>query len=1011
MLTYLTSTLALDTSANLPLLNSLTHLTYLTSTSPRIRELLTLDGGLERLLEILQASALPRAPPDPVGDWWGLRGPSTASIFTPSQMSSLRHSLSFQCVVNIGVRGSEQIRIRLVQSGTLDVIAQILEVWLKGKGMSITSGPLGSQAAVDRASALASTAAAQVRMVVGGGGSGSGSTRSAGGHGKERERERERDKMRDMDVDKDSSSSSRKDKNKESDKGDKMEDIKRWTRDQRARADLTAGGVGAGENGLSLGRAGTDLTPIFSTPGTNSDVSSPRDGRERRSHRDRSAPAANGGAGMSSTTLAVPNAEAGPSRFRVSRDGTIKPSQASPEIMAQVREGLLNADTLTHYVIPEDICTDLDIERDTDRHAITVMHALARIASIAKNQLWKYGIEHSENAETIRQYFQRFGLDIRSLTNIHMEAIERRNRRELPRLAIRPPEWGPSDLEYWQVFDPAEYPPAAQEMTTEEAALTGEGQHRRRERDGEGGGMRDMSVDQQEEQRRPARQGSTGSGSGRGMASGDAGRRRHAISPDRPPQLGLTPGGQTRMIMPEDGPSRRTLAMDIPTPRAPSAPLPADRNTFHLARPEASRGSSAAASIPQQPIIQVMPERDLDSPAPGSVSSSASVLSRAEEDEMSGRRSDLRRTRPSLRQAPDSTGAPTRPRHIDTAASSNVSTPVGTPPIESAIRRSRSGTVTHNHFIGGTPLASRSTTLRADPDTDGERPISRAGTEEEESTDVEPVGNVEGIEAEIGIVGNMDDEAPSNLTALPGQEMMEQQQAEMDLAMGAPPGAPGAIQTPRMTEMTPRVVARQPALPTIRAGRTHHDGGQFEGPGVVIAAGAPRGFSDLGDLVHVMESVTVTGEITYSDDTILLCLQLLAYLSKYPHVRPAFHHLRHPMHPELAIPEAAILPERQALSTTTNLFSLVERFTFRPSPPDPDMQRLPSDIQYWAGVIMRNVYKKVDSCGGIRQCANLSCGRWEKFPKEFAKCRRCRRAKYCSKECQSKAWQEGHRFW
>ena len=43
---------ALDTNSPLPLLNSLTHLTYLTSTSPRIREILTCDGGLERLLVV-----------------------------------------------------------------------------------------------------------------------------------------------------------------------------------------------------------------------------------------------------------------------------------------------------------------------------------------------------------------------------------------------------------------------------------------------------------------------------------------------------------------------------------------------------------------------------------------------------------------------------------------------------------------------------------------------------------------------------------------------------------------------------------------------------------------------------------------------------------------------------------------------------------------------------------------------------------------------------------------------
>ncbi|KAL0945235.1 hypothetical protein HGRIS_000748 [Hohenbuehelia grisea] len=99
----------------------------------------------------------------------------------------------------------------------------------------------------------------------------------------------------------------------------------------------------------------------------------------------------------------------------------------------------------------------------------------------------------------------------------------------------------------------------------------------------------------------------------------------------------------------------------------------------------------------------------------------------------------------------------------------------------------------------------------------------------------------------------------------------------------------------------------------------------------------------------------------------------------------------------------------------TNVFSLVERFTFRPSASESDMPnpppKLPQEIQYWAGVIMRNACRKDDSRGGIRQCANMLCGRWESYPREFAKCRRCRKAKYCGKECQSTAWSEGHRFW
>ena len=55
----------------------------------------------------------------------------------------------------------------------------------------------------------------------------------------------------------------------------------------------------------------------------------------------------------------------------------------------------------------------------------------------------------------------------------------------------------------------------------------------------------------------------------------------------------------------------------------------------------------------------------------------------------------------------------------------------------------------------------------------------------------------------------------------------------------------------------------------------------------------------------------------------------------------------------------------------TNIFPLVERFTFKPSSTETDLPnpppRLPPEIRYWAGVIMRNACRKDD---GIRQCAN-----------------------------------------
>lgn len=105
----------------------------------------------------------------------------------------------------------------------------------------------------------------------------------------------------------------------------------------------------------------------------------------------------------------------------------------------------------------------------------------------------------------------------------------------------------------------------------------------------------------------------------------------------------------------------------------------------------------------------------------------------------------------------------------------------------------------------------------------------------------------------------------------------------------------------------------------------------------------------------------------------------------------------------------ALEPSRPPRSTVNNVFSLVEQYTFRPSSPADRSMRLGTDIQYWAGVIMRNACRKDELRGGIRQCANMGCGVWERFPREFAKCRRCRKAKYCSKGCQRRAWQAGHR--
>lgn len=151
------------------------------------------------------------------------------------------------------------------------------------------------------------------------------------------------------------------------------------------------------------------------------------------------------------------------------------------------------------------------------------------------------------------------------------------------------------------------------------------------------------------------------------------------------------------------------------------------------------------------------------------------------------------------------------------------------------------------------------------------------------------------------------------------------------------------------------------------------------------------------------------------EEDVLMSLQLLAYVSKYCGLRSYFQssHLvpRLAIGKELAaldgdegneeIDDTEAVDEEYLLPNDFNLFPLVEKFTVRYHS---------TDMQYWAGVVMRNLCRKDDTRGGIRQCAYYQCGTWEQYPRQFAKCRRCRRTKYCSKECQKSAW-AFHRHW
>lgn len=732
---------ALDTNSTLALLNNLCQLTYLTSTSPRIREILTMDGGLERMLDILRDSCLPREPTIP--DLWGLNGPCTARPLPVDRTIQLRHSLAFQCVVNIGVRGNEDIRTRVVQAGALDIVAQILESWLKKNGIAVFSSSMGSQVAVD----------------------------------------------------------------------------------------AIAAGV-----------------PV---PGAGADVSQRR--RQGRSH---------------------PQQRHSNANHRSAPDGTNSTPQTAPS-----------------------------------PHAVTAVTTLRQHAEAHTGAALGSPISpiHTQPVPSLPGGFSRL---MANITN-------------------RLPGRQPSDT-----------PPTQPSADTASSV--------------------DTDVD---------------------MADGEA---------ETGGETDTAGEGDTDTNNDADGGS-----MDL------------DEDSHPLIATATTVGTTPRARLPVLPLQ--IPRRSPDeiaSDAASASTSNAASLSGDEPQAIPRARSDNSLATNAAAAAADSgrpaSGLADRMPQMAQETVSSQSSPMPIVDHVEGHMRGRRGTVVGRPLL----LQPREQRMRGAEDSEASDGPHEADLAEATALAAAATAAMEAAAA----VPNQPENGPQpaivdGLAGLesedPDPEALAAEQARFDMEAGAPPGQPGAAQTPRVTttDIPGQVaadLATQPAPPTQ----------------IIIANHAPRGFQDLGSYVNVSLLLNPDGT-NYSEDNILLALQLLAYLSKYAHVRSTFHHPRRPMHRTFDLNDETDvpLPQRPAYSETPNIFSLVERFTFRPSPADPTMFRIPGEIQYWAGVIMRNACRKDDAQGGIRQCAYMSCGRWEKFPREFAKCRRCRKAKYCSKECQSKAWSEGHRFW
>lgn len=739
-----------------------------------------MDGGLERLLDILRDSCLPREPTMP--DLWGLNGPCTARTINVDHAISLRHSLAFQCVVNIGVRGNEAIRSRVVQAGALDIVAQILESWLKKNGIAIHSSSLGSQAAVDALAAgvpLPGTASRRHRP--------SGSSRSH--HHRDRGDREHRDQSQQQTSAAQPASQSQSQSQPPS-----------QTQSQTALPNPPASTTNAQAPASPPGAA-AQANPFLVT-----------------AHATAAAPANTGGLGQ--------------------------PNSRGLQYVANLITNRLNP-------------------RQQPAEQVTVTRAPATASSLD--------------------------------TDVDMADGET--------------EGGETDT----------------------AGDTDTGA--------------DISMDIED--------------------SGDT-----APSPDHDATVGPAAGATT-----------------TPRPRLPLLPLQIGRRSPPSEQAQGSVPTSNATSLSEDEPTTAIPRARSDN---------SLAMSNAQAAAETGR---------------PTSGMASRLHQVATEAVSTQSSPMGSPTHHEHVEgmRGRRGTIVGRPLL----LPPREQQTRTDdseisdaaPDPDLARTTLSAGF-------AAAAANA-AMEAATA-VQNQPDNAPqpaiveqAGTNEEPDPEILAAEQARFDMEAGAPPGQPGAA------AQTPRVAPNDGPLQNTTVAELIAQPVQAQPAQIIIANGAPRGFQDLGAYVGVSLLLNPEGT-NYSEDNILLALQLLAYLSKYPHVRSTFHHPRRPMHRTFDLgPDDTDypLPQRPAYSETPNIFSLVERFTFRASPSDPHMYKIPSDIHYWAGVIMRNACRKDDARGGIRQCAYMSCGRWEVFPREFAKCRRCRKAKYCSKECQSKAWSEGHRFW
>ncbi|KAF5366220.1 hypothetical protein D9758_005706 [Tetrapyrgos nigripes] len=1130
---------ALDTTSPLPLFNSLTHLIYLTSTSARIREIMTMDGGLERLVRMLYDFCICPPPPENHGLFYGLAPPSarpaklvpTLNPTSYDKHAAYRFSLGFQCLVNVGVRGNEAIRSRVVQAGTLEVVGCVLEAWLASKGFAV--GPSGQGIGVGYGY----------------------------GYGRRETREQRHARRHQRQMD---------------DAAELARALQRQMNHTEipATATITEVDTEEADSNNTTNNASSITTPTSASFEQGFDTNAPS--------RDRSgtvvAPRAYNTYG--SGPRVPPERPAGPSPMNA-RNLVSRLYTPSLYNQASINDDRPNHAHI-HNPVPSHSSSSSSIPISRTSRASPTPSSISASSTDASRP------PSPPSTSTSRPDTETEGEDdvdmdvenqpIQSTSNVGSNGGQHQHQRTITHRGSRGTVRGSGRRN--STTTPASVPNQPS-IGVDGGIPVGVG------------GMGGVPVGVNDGMLRGIGGIPMGVGVNDGMGMGGVTMGMGGIP--------MTMGGmgmEEGILIDVELQNNEDFAMGAP-PGAPGAMtnpggvgalgLQGDLGRFGAPPPAVDGDMSMSEGEGSYSRAQSAEPEDRDGDSEMAVDSMASTSTSSSLDrDMDVRSLDDRESQdPHEERATRSEGEETvsglglgasrsgtirhrRDSHHNhehshrTYSTRPDVTPragvIGLPPasagpLSNVPMMSSSRTV----MPGDSGVAIGASSSMIMSTDDGQMGLNRGtGTIRERSGTVaphqqqqnaaasgsssnarrsndplrdllDPRATFENVPntsrpAQINLSGSSDSLTQNNRASWTPRE--RERGREVGLRGRDGQGEPQPARLPTASEADQTTIGPAQAQRLRSAAST--------GTGSVNTAGPPNGnaspaSSTSGTIRGNAPAGTITATVSiastpshsqshghpashptpvscpYRDEDVLLSLQLLAYLSKYPHVRQAFYKKRERFHPASGTPPASSVssstapgtgassrakgkererereaaaanfaaafassgagsssgsrlfrafsnatargsgkdrdkqkekekdkekdrvkgtdgegPSGSAAPPQTNMFALVERFTFRPSSSElaeaanggtPMLPRLPPEIQYWAAVIMRNACRKDDSRGGIRQCANMLCGKWETFPREFAKCRRCRKAKYCGKECQSTAWSAGHRFW